>query len=177
MDLGRAIATSFATGNGRKPKDGEVDETAQVGWGHALVGVVLLLAVQLALILWPTGAPLDAQILRDLGITALAALMVPFVLFWLTAVATGTTARLPASFLYLGIVLAVLQVASAVLASFGTGQSGFLIGLLFAIAFLAARGFFLVHWGIALIIGALVVAGFIAANFLLLMLPTGRLLR
>ena len=70
----------------------------------------------------------------------------------------------------------MLQIVSGVLASFGTGQSGFMIGLLFAVNFLAARGFLRFGWPSAILVGLLVVAGFIGANFLLLMLPTGRLL-
>jgi hypothetical protein len=177
MDFGRAFATAFAIGSGRKLKEGEVDETEQVGWGYGLLGIAILVAAQLALIFWPMGVDLDGELLRDISITAFVALVIPFILFWLTAIVSGTTNRLPASFLYLGVVLAVLQVVSGVLASFGTGQSGFIIGLLFAVTFLAAKGFFKVHWGIAVVIGILIVAGFIGANFLLLMLPSGRLLR
>jgi hypothetical protein len=177
MDFGRALGISFNIGSGRKLKEGEVDETEQVGWNFGLIGIGILIAAQLALIFWPTGAELDGEILRDLSITAFAALIVPFILFWLTAMITRTMNRLPAAFLYLGIVLAILQLVSGVLASFGTGQSGFLIGLLFAVTFLAAKGFFKLGWFPAIVIGLLIVAGFIAANFLLLMLPSGRLLR
>ena len=177
MDFGRAFATTFNTGSGRKLKEGEVDETEQVGWGYGLIGIAILIVAQLGLIFWPSGGQFDAQILRDVSITAFAALVVPFILFWLTAMISKTMSRLPASFLYLGVVLAILQVVSGILASFGTGQSGFMIGLLLAVSFLAARGFFRVHWGVAIVIGILVVAGFIGANFLLLMLPSGRLLR
>jgi hypothetical protein len=177
MDFGRALGTAFAVGSNRKFKEGEVDETEQVGWGYGLAGVAILIAAQLVLILWPSGARLDAELIRDLSIVAFGALIVPFVLFWLGAMITGTMARLPAAFLFLGIALAVLQVVSAVLASFGTGQSGFIIGLLFAVTFLAARGFLKIGWLPALVIGLLVVAGFIGFGFLLLMLPSGRLLR
>jgi hypothetical protein len=140
------------------------------------MGLVILIGAQLVLLFWPNGAPFDAGVLRDLAITAFGALLVPFVLFWIAARLTGRMARLPAAFLYLAIALAVLQVVSAVLASFGTGQSGFLIGLLLAVTFLAARGFLKLHWFAAVIIAVLVLAGFVGANFLLLVLPTGRLL-
>jgi hypothetical protein len=177
MDFGRAFTTTFVVGSGRKLREGEVDETDQVGWTYGLIGIAILVAAQLGLIFWGVGGDTDAELLRDVSITAFAALVVPFILFAVTAVITGTTNRLPASFLYLGIVLAVLQVVSGILASFGTGQSGFMIGLLFAVSFLAAKGFFKLHWFPAVIIGLLVVAGFIGANFLLLMLPSGRFLR
>lgn len=177
MNFGRAFSTVFAVGSGRKLREGEVDETEQVGWGHGLLGIAILIAAQLALIFWPVGVDLDGELLRDISITAFVALVIPFILFALTAMLSGTMSRLPASFLYLGVVLAVLQVVSGVLASFGTGQSGFIIGLLFAVTFLAARGFFKIHWGLAVLIGILIVAGFIGANFLLLMLPSGQLLR
>ena len=177
MDFGRAFATTFVVGSGRKLREGEVDETEQVGWTYGLIGIAILVVVQLGLIFWGTSGALDGELLRDVSITAFAALAIPFVLFAITAAITGTMSRLPASFFYLGIVLAILQVVSGILASFGTGQSGFLIGLLFAVSFLSARGFFKLHWFPAIIIGILVVAGFIGANFLLLMLPSGRLLR
>lgn len=177
MDFGRALSIAFATGNGRKLQEGEVDQTDQVPWVYGIIGIAILVAVQVALILWPVGVPVDGSILRDLAITAFVALAVPFLLFWLGAGITGNMARLPAAFLFLGVALAVLQVVSGVLASFGTGQSGFVIGLLLAVHLLAARGFLKLGWPGAILIGVLVVAGFIGANFLLLtMLPSGRLL-
>lgn len=177
MDFGRAVGIAFATGNGRKLQEGEVDQTEQVPWLYGLAGIAIVVVAQLALIFWPTGAAPDAALLRDLSITAFAALAVPFLLFWIGAIIKRTTARLPAAFLFLGIALAVLQLVSGVLASFGTGQSGFVIGLLLAVNMLAARGFLKLGWPGAILIGVLVVAGFIGANFLLLMvLPSGRLL-
>ena len=176
MDFGRAVGVAYPTGSNRRLKEGETDESEQVTWGHALIGIAILIVVQLGLILWGTQGQFDGEIVRDLSITAFTALLFPFLIFWLVAAVTGRTARLPGAFLYLGISLAVLQAISAILASFGTGQSGFLVGLLGAMMFLAARGFLKLGWPLAILIGILVVAGFIAANFLLLMLPTGRLL-
>ncbi len=176
MDFGRALGTAFAVGSNRKFKDGEVDETEQIGWGFGLIGVAILIAAQLVLIFWPGEGRLDATLIRDLSIVAFGALIVPFILFWIGAMITGNMNRLPAAFLFLGIALAVLQVVSAVLASFGTGQSGFIIGLLFAVTFLAAKGFLKLGWVPAIVIGLLVVVGFIGAGFLLFMLPSGRLL-
>lgn len=175
MDFGRALGIAFSTGNGRKLREGETDQTEQVTWNFGVVGAGILAVVQIALILW-SGALQDLGLLRDLSVVAFVPLIVPFVLFWIGARLTGTTARLPAAFLYLGIALAVLQVASVVLSSFGIGQSGFVIGLLLAVNMLAARGFLKLGWPASILIGVLVVAGFIGANFLLLMLPSGRLL-
>lgn len=177
MDFGRAVAVAFTTGSNRKLKDGEVDETEQIGWGHARAGIAILVAAQVALIVWATMGNFEAGIVRDLSIVAFGALAVPFVVFWLGALATGTTARLAGAFLYLGIALAVLQVVTAVLSSFGAGQSGFIVGVLAAMTFLAARGFLRVGWFPAVVVSLLVIAGFIGANVVLLMLPTGRLLR
>jgi hypothetical protein len=177
MDFGRAVGVAFNVGSNRKLRDGEVDETAQIGWGHALIGIAILVVAQLGLIFYSASGGVDGEVLRDLSIVAFGALIVPFVLFWLGATITRTMPRLPGAFLYLSITLAVLQVITAVLASFGTGQSGFVIGILVAVTFLAARGFLRMHWFPALVMGILVVAGFIGANFVLLMLPTGRLLR
>jgi hypothetical protein len=177
MDFGRAVGVAYTTGSNRKLKEGEVDETEQIGWGHALIGIATLVVAQLGLILWSASGGIDAEVVRDLSIVAFGALLVPFVLFWLAAQVTGNMARLPGAFLYLSITLAVLQVVTGVLASFGTGQSGFIIGILVAVTFLAARGFLRMHWFPALVMGLLVVAGFVGANFVLLMLPSGRLLR
>ncbi len=176
MDFGRALGIAFTTGSNRTLKEGETDDTELVGWTYALMGVAVLVVAQLGLLFWPGAAPFDAAIIRDLAIVAFGALLVPFVLFWIAAQLTGRMARLPAAFLYLGIALAVLQVVSGVLAMFGTGQSGFLMGLLLAVTFLAARGFLKLHWSAAIVIAVLVAAGFIGANFLLLVLPSGRLL-
>ena len=177
MDFGRAVGVAFTTGSNRKLKEGEIDETEHVAWGHALVGIAILVVAQLGLILWSASGGFDAEVVRDLSIVAFGALIVPFVLFWLGGLVTGTMGRLPGAFLYLSVTLAVLQVVTGVLASFGTGQSGFVIGVLVAVTFLAARGFLRLHWLLALVMGILVVAGFIGANFVLLMLPSGRLLR
>jgi hypothetical protein len=177
MDFGRALGVAFTTGSNRKLKEGEVDETEQIGWGHALIGIAILVVAQLGLIFWPTGSPLNPQVIVDLSIVTFGALIVPFILFWLGATITRTTARLPAAFLFLGIALATLEVIAGILASFGTGQSGFVLGLRLAVTILAARGFLKVGWFPAIIIGVLVVAGFVAANFMFLFLPSGRLLR
>jgi len=177
MDFGRAVGVAFTTGSNRKLKEGEVDETERVTWGHALIGIAILVIAQLGLIFWSASGGFDAEIVRDLSIVAFGALIVPFVLFWLAGLATQNLNRLPGAFLYLSVTLAVLQVVTGVLASFGTGQSGFVIGVLVAVTFLAARGFLRLHWFPALVMGILVVAGFIGANFVLLMLPSGRLLR
>jgi hypothetical protein len=176
MDFGRALGTAFTIGSNRTLKEGETDDSEQVSWAQALIGIAILVVAQLALIFWPTGAPLDATIVRDLSLVSFGALLVPFLVFWIGASLTRTTARLPAAFLYLSIALAVLQVVSGVLAGFGTGQSGFLMGLLLAVTFLGARGFLKVGWVPAIVIAVLVAAGFIGANLLLLVLPTGRLL-
>lgn len=177
MDFGRALGTAFTVGSARKLKEGEVDETEQIGWNYGLAGVGILIVAQLILLFWGTGGQLNFELVRDLSIVAFGALLVPFIVFWLGAMITGTQNRLPAAFLYLGVSLAVLQLVSGVLASFGTGQSGFMIGLLFAVNFLAARGFLRFGWPGAILIGLLVVAGFIGANFLLLVLPSGQLFR
>ena len=177
MDFGRAVGVAFTTGSNRKLKEGEVDETEQVTWGHALIGIAILLIAQLGLIFFSTRDGFDAEIVRDLSIVSFGALIVPFVLFWLGGLATRNLNRLPGAFLYLSVALAVLQVVTALLASFGTGQTGFVIGVLLAVTFLSARGFLRIGWFPAVVMGILVVAGFIGANFVLLMLPSGRLLR
>jgi hypothetical protein len=177
MDFGRAVGVAFSTGSNRKLKESEVDETEQVTWGHALVGIAILVIAQLGLIFFSTRDGFDAEMVRDLSIVSFGALIVPFVLFWLVGLATRNMHRLPGAFLYLGVALAVLQVVTALLASFGTGQTGFAIGVLVAVTFLAARGFLRIGWFPAIVMGILVVAGFIGANFVLLMLPSGRLLQ
>ncbi len=141
MDFGRSVGVAFTIGSNRRLKEGETDDSEAVSWAQALAGIAILIVAQLALIFWPTGAPLDATIVRDLSLVSFGALLVPFLVFWIGASLTRTTARLPAAFLYLSIALAVLQLVSGVLSSFGAGQSGFLMGLLLAVTFLGARGF------------------------------------
>jgi hypothetical protein len=177
MDFGHAVGVAFGVGSARKLKEGEVDETEEIGWTYGLIGVAILVVTQVGLLFWSTSGGLDGEVVRDLSIVAFAALVVPFILFWITAMITGTMNRLPASFLYLGIMLAVIQVVSAVLSSFGTSQSGFLLGLLLAVSMLGAKGFFKLGWVPAIVIGVLVVAGFVGAGILLFALPAGRFLR
>src|SRR5215207_9646742 len=141
MDFGRAVGVAFSTGSNRKPKEGEVDETEQVTWGHALIGIAILVIAQLGLIFWPNGGRLEPQVIFDLCIVTFGALILPFILFWLGATFTRTMDRLPAAFLFLGVALAALEVIAGVLARFGTGQSGFIIGLRLAVMILAAKGF------------------------------------
>ena len=47
MDFGRALAIAFATGNGRKLQEGEVDQTEQVPWLYGYVGIAIVVVAQL----------------------------------------------------------------------------------------------------------------------------------
>jgi hypothetical protein len=177
MNAVEALSSAMMVGMGRKKPDGWIDRTEEIGWLYGITGIVVLVAVQVGLIMVPFGgASLDSEIVRDLMIVAFAGLAVPFILFVIAAIATGTTNRLPAAFLYLGIVLAILQVVSGLLASFSS-VSTFMLGVLGVVVGYAARGFLKVGTAGALVIGILVVAGFVAAGFLLMALPTGRLFR
>ena len=170
MDFGRALATSFAVGSNRKFKEGEVDETELVTWGHALTSVALLIVVQLVLILWSMGGQFDAASIGYVSVLAFVPLLVPFLVFWVGTLVTGTVARLPATVLYLGVALAVIQVVSAVFASFGPAKSGPALGVFLAFTFLAARGFLKVGWGPAILVSVLSVGGLLGITFLLLVL-------
>lgn len=174
MNLREAVRIAFNTGSGRKLEEGEIDHTAEVDWPHAWTGVVVLAVVQIALLIWSSGN-YGADVLRDLGIVAFAALAIPFVVFWLVSRKNGTLDRLPAAFLYLSLILAGLQILSAVLSTFGAGSSGFLVGLLGAIVFISARNFLKIGWQGAILIGILVVVGFMGSGFLLYLLPSGKL--
>lgn len=175
MNIADALGIAFRTGSGRKRAEGEVDHTEEVGWGYGVAGVVVLALVQAGMLI-VSGGDLGPEIQRDLALVAYAALAAPLILFAIGAALTHTMARLPAAFLYLGLVLAGLQLLSAVAANFGSSTSGFLIGLLGAIGFLAARGFLKLGNGGAVLMGILVVIAFIGAGMLLFVLPAGRLL-
>lgn len=176
MSLTEALRIVFTAGSGRKLEPGQPDNVEQVGWTYGIVGVVLLIVVQAGLIAW-SAADLPAGVILDLAIVAAAALASPFLIFAIVAAITGQMARLPAAFLYMGIIFAVLQLVSAVLSSFGTGSSsGFLVGILGAVTFLSARAFLKLGWPAAIGIAILVVIGFMGAGLLLLVLPAGRLL-
>jgi hypothetical protein len=167
MDFGRAVGVAFTTGSNRRRKEGEVDETEQVTWGHALIGIAILVVIQLVLIFWTMGASLDEGLIR-VSILSFVPLAVPFLVFWLGALATRTMARLPAAFLYLGIALAVIQVVSAIFASFGPGKSAPVLGVFLAFNFLAARGFLKLGWGPAVLVSLLAVGGLLGVTFLLI---------
>jgi hypothetical protein len=175
MSFGDAVRIAFTAGSGRKRDENEPDNVEQVGWTDGIAGVLILVAVQVGLLFW-TGGDLGPEILRDLAITAFTALAVPFVVFAIAAATLKRTERLPAAYLYLGLVLAGLQVVSAVLSSFGGASSGFLVGILGAVSYLAAKGFLQLSWPVALAVAVVVVIGFMGAGMLLFVLPSGRLL-
>ena len=175
MSFSDALRIAFTAGSGRKREETEPDNVEQVGWTYGTAGVLILVAVQAGLLFW-SGGDLGPEILRDLAITAFTALAVPFIVFAVVAATLKRTDRLPAAYLYLGIVLAALQVVSAVLSSFGTGSSGFLIGILGAVSYLASKGFLQLSWSVALAVAVVVVIGFMGAGMLLFVLPSGRLL-
>lgn len=176
MEFGRAVATAFAAGSNRPPIGEETDGAELISWNQGVIGIVILALVQAALFVWSGAGSLGTQMVLDISLVTFVALAFPFLLFALVARLRGLTSRLPATFLHLGITLSILQLVSALLTSFGVGQSGVALGLLFGVMFLAARGLLqlggLASAGIAL----LVVAGFIGSNFLLLILPSGHLL-
>ena len=167
MDFGRALGIAFTTGGARKLREGEVDETEQVGWGYGLAGIAIAVVAQLVLLLLAEETRLNPRLFQ-ISVASLVALAVPVLLFWLTAAVTGTLRRLPAAFLHLGIVLAVVQIMSALLARVGIGQHvGFVIGLLFAAVALGSSGFFKVGWLPAIGIGVLTLGGFFSSGVLL----------
>jgi hypothetical protein len=174
MSLTEALSIAFTTGGGRKLPEGQVDRADQVPWVYGIIGLAVLVIVQVGLLYFP-GSDLGAEVLRDLAFVAFAALAAPFVLFFIIGALTGNSARVPAAFLYLGIVLAALQVVSSVLSNFGSTSSGFLIGVLGAVNFLAARNFLKLGWPLALVVAILVVGAFLGSFLLLLALPSGRL--
>lgn len=177
MNFGRALGISFATGNNRTLREGEVDETEKVGPEYALIGIAILIATMAALLSWRGNVSINLASNFGVILVAFAPLAVPFVVFWLGALVTGNSRRLPAAFLYLGVTLAVMQALTTLLAGFGMSQTGFVLGLFLAVCFLAARGFLRVGWASALLVSLLAVGGFLAATFLLLMLPAGQLPR
>ena len=174
MTLGEAFRIAFAAGSGRKRDETVPDNVEQVDWTYGIIGVLILAAAQGGLLFW-SGRDLGPEVLRDFAIVAFAALAIPFVVFAIVAAVLGRMERLPAAFLYMGVIFAALQIVSAVLSSFGSGSSGFLVGILGAVSYLAAKGFLKLSWPAALGIAVLVVIGFMGAGMLLFALPSGRL--
>jgi hypothetical protein len=168
MDFGHAVGVAFATGNNRKLKEGEVDETEHVGWGHALIGIAILVIVQVMFVVWRVETLLNRPPFAYAGYLAYTFLPVvlSFTVFWLGTIFTRKLARLPAAFLFVGIALAVLQIVNVVLESFGPSQLGFLIGLRFAVMLLAARGFLQTSWFPSIIIALLIEVTFATASVL-----------
>jgi len=174
MNFGEAFRIAFNAGSGRKRDESVPDNVEQVGWTYGIIGIAILVVVQGALLFWSAG-DLGPAVIRDLAIVAATALAVPFILFAIIASTVGRTARLPAAFLYMGVVFAVLQIVSAVLSNFGSSSSGFLVGILGAVSYLAAKGFLKLSWPVALAIAVVVVIGFMGAGMLLFTLPSGQL--
>jgi hypothetical protein len=176
MSFMDALRIAFSTGSGRKLPEGQSDNAEQVTWTYGIVGIAILVVVQAGLIVFTGGSDLGGEALRDLTIVAIVCVAAPFIIMYAAGTIAKTTPRLPAAFLYLGIVLAFLQVLSAVMSTFGSSTSGFLIGLLAAVNFLAARNFLKLGWPGALLVTILIVAAFVGAGLLLFALPTGRML-
>ncbi len=176
MRFTEAIGVAFITGSNRKPVEGAVDRAGEISWAQAITGIIILVLVQAGLLVWSSSG-LGAEVQRDLAIVAYVALAAPFVLFAIAAALVNQQERLPGAFLYLSLILAGLQLLSAIVSYMGTGASGFLIGILAAIGYLGARGFLRLGVGPAILMAILVVAAFIGAGMLLFALPAGQLLR
>jgi hypothetical protein len=176
MNFTEALRIAFTAGSGRKVEAGETDRVEEVGWPYGIVGIAILVVVQAGL-LFRSVEGLPPGTLVDLALVSAAALAMPFVIFGIAAAVVRQQARLPAAFLYLGLVFAALQVVSAVISSFGAGSSGFLVGILGAVTFLSARAFLRLGWPAAIGIAILVVIAFMGAGLLLFLLPSGDLFR
>ncbi len=176
MRFGEAFTIAVNAGSGRKADPEKPDNVEQIDWTFGIMGLAVLVVVQAGLLFWSSSG-LDPVIVRDLAFTAFAALAAPFVLFAIMAKTMDRMNRLPAAFLYLGVILAGLQIVAAVVSNFGSGSSGFLIGILGAVTYLAARGILKLSWPVALAVAIVSVIGFVGAGALLLLLPAGQLLR
>jgi hypothetical protein len=174
MTFGEAFRIAFNAGSGRKREEGVPDNVEQVGWAYGIIGIAILVLAQGGLLLWSAG-DLGPDVLRDLAIVAFSALAIPFIVFVVIAATLSRMDRLPAAFLYMGVIFAGLQIISAVLSNFGSSSSGFLVGILGAVSYLAAKGFLKLSWPVALAVAVVVVIGFMGAGMLLFALPSGRL--
>lgn len=173
MNIGHAVATAFKIGTTRKLQAGDTDDSEQIGWGYGIAGIALLVIVQVGMILM-AGATTDQ--FRDLALVAAVSLGGPFVIYLLVALMTRNVARLPASFLYLGLILTIVQIISYFANSFASGST-FILGATAVLVATGARGFFKVNWFVAIIVGILTLGAIIGAAMLLYQLPTGRFLR
>lgn len=174
MNFGEAFRISLNAGSGRKRDETLPDDVEKVSWTYGIIGIAILIIAQGVLLFWSAG-DLGPAVIRDLAIVAFTALAVPFILFAIIAASVRRTERLPAAFLYMGVVFAVLQIVSALLSNFGSSSSGFLVGILGAVSYLAAKGFLKLSWPVALAMAVLVVIGFMGAGMLLFTLPSGQL--
>ncbi|MEO6015155.1 MAG: hypothetical protein ABIQ30_16420 [Devosia sp.] len=174
MNPGHALSTAFKIGTARKLQPGDTDDSEQIGWLYAIVGIVLLVVVQFTIFVVASGG-LTINEFRDLSIVMLISLGAPFVIFLVAALMTGKMARLPAAFFYLGILLSLVQIVSLIVQNISSGSS-FILGATVVLVATAARGFLKFGWVGTLVVAILVAAAIIGAGFLLLQLPTGRYL-
>lgn len=138
MDFGYALSLALKIGTGRKVIPPELEDSEKISWGYAIVGIALLVIVQAGLFVF---SGLDARMFTPVLLIVLITLGAPFVIYLVAAMVTGSTARLPASYFYLGLVLAFLQLLSLIANSISIGST-FLLVMTIALVTTGARGFF-----------------------------------
>jgi hypothetical protein len=151
-------------------------DTSGITWGHAIIGIGIALAIQLGLLAYPlVQVPAALPVVIELGIIAVAALAVPFVVIGATAGLTRRAEKLPATFLYLAFCLVLMELALFALSFvFDSGRSSAGLGVLAVFCYFAARHVLGVSSGVSVLAALLVVVGTLGVGFLLLALPTGQ---
>lgn len=164
MDFGRALSLSLKIGSGRKLEPGDLEESQQIGWGYAAIGLILLIVVQTILI---AISGLDARYLVSVLVVLFVTLGGPYLVYILTASGTNQQVRLPASLFYLGIALAFLQLISLVANSVSIGST-FLLVMTIALVTSGARGFFQLKVVGTIFVGIVVAAILIGAGAMIM---------
>lgn len=161
MDFGYALSLALKIGTGRKVIPPELEDAEKISWGYAILGIVLLAIVQTGLFVF---SGLDARMFTPVLLIVLITLGAPFLIYLATAMITGLSARLPASYFYLGVILAILQMLSLVANSISVGST-FLLVLTIALVTTGARGFFKLGMLGSVVVGVAMTAVMLGVGF------------
>ena len=177
MNFLAAAQAALTIGFGRKGTNIEAARGYAFTWLDAVIAVIVLIGIQIALFVWSfsgtDGVP--SALIRDMGIVVLLSLAAPFVIYWIAAATARAMNRLPGALVYLALLLAAMQILSAILSSFGQSTMA-AVGLLAVLGGSAARNFLELSRGAAFAVGAAIAVATIGAGMLLLVLPGGKML-
>ena len=177
MNFLAAVQAALRIGMGRKDGATEAARAYTFTWLDAVIAAIVLVGVQIALFVWSFSGVdgLPSAVVRDTGLVIILSLALPYAIYWITARAAKVMAALPGAYVFLALVLAALQIVSAVLANLGQSTTA-AVGLLAVFAGIGARSFFGLGRGGAIAVGVAIAVATIGAGLLLLVLPGGKML-